>query len=56
MLNKTLILTLALLAIATVATNSRADDTIAELRFDQHQFKPLKLDVPAGQPVTIKVD
>ena len=48
MFYKTLILTLALLVIATVATNSRADDAIAELRFDQHQFKPLKLDVPAG--------
>jgi hypothetical protein len=55
MFYKTLILTLALLVIATVATNSRADDAIAELRFDQHQFKPLKLDVPAGRPLIIKV-
>jgi hypothetical protein len=55
MFYKTLILTLALLVIATVATNSRADDAVAELHFDQHQFKPLKLDVPAGRPLIIKV-
>ncbi|MGO9057823.1 MAG: cupredoxin domain-containing protein [Candidatus Binataceae bacterium] len=55
MFYKRLIFTLAMVAIATVATNSRADDAVAELRFDQHQFKPLKLDVPAGRPLIVKV-
>jgi hypothetical protein len=27
----------------------------AEIRFENHQFKPLNLTVPAGQPLTIKV-
>jgi plastocyanin len=52
---KPLVLTLALLAIAALATGSRADDGVAQLRFDQHQFKPLKLEVPAGRPLIIKV-
>jgi plastocyanin len=55
MLNKPLLFTLAILAIVALASSSGADDTVAELRFDQHQFKPLKLEVPAGQPLAIKV-
>jgi hypothetical protein len=27
----------------------------AEIRFENHQFKPLNLTVPTGQPLTIKV-
>jgi Cupredoxin-like domain len=27
----------------------------AEIRFEDHQFKPLNLTVPTGQPLTIKV-
>jgi hypothetical protein len=55
MFRKTLIFTLLMLAFAAFATYSRADDAITELRFDQHQFKPTKLDVPAGRPLIIKV-
>ncbi len=52
---KFLVFTFAILVIAALAISSRADDTVAELRFDQHQFKPLKLEVPAGRPLIIKV-
>ena len=55
MFRKPLICTLLMLAIVALATSSRADDAAAELRFDQHQFKPSKLDVPAGRPLIIKV-
>jgi plastocyanin len=55
MLYKPLVLSLAIFVVAAIATSSRADDAIAELRFDQHQFKPLKLEVPAGRPLIIKV-
>ena len=55
MLYKLLIFIFAVLAVAALATSLRADDTVAELRFEQHQFKPLKLEVPAGRPLIIKV-
>jgi plastocyanin len=55
MLYKFLVFTFAILVIAALATRSRADDAVAELRFDQHQFTPLKLEVPAGRPLIIKV-
>jgi hypothetical protein len=52
---------LAILAIlaATIALYSRpilafASDS-AEIRFENHQFEPLTLTVPTGQPLTIKV-
>ncbi len=47
----------ALLAAITLtfpASRARAGDS-AEIRFDHHQFTPLNLPVPAGQPLTIKV-
>jgi hypothetical protein len=52
---KPFVFALAMLAIAAFAISARADDAVAELRFDQHQFKPLKLEVPAGRPLIIKV-
>jgi Cupredoxin-like domain len=55
MFYKPLIFTLAMIAIVFLATDSHADDAVAQLRFDQHQFNPLKLDVPAGHPLIIKV-
>ncbi len=33
---------------------ARAQDS-AEIRFENHQFKPISLTVPTGQPLTIKV-
>ena len=44
-----------MLASPLLQPTSRADDDVAELRFDQHQFKPLKLEVPAGRPIDRQV-
>ncbi len=32
-----------------------AQDSVTEIRFENHQFAPQTLTVPAGQPLTIKV-
>ncbi len=39
---------------SSFATPLLAEDSL-EIRFENHQFKPLTLTVPTGQPLTIKV-
>jgi heme/copper-type cytochrome/quinol oxidase subunit 2 len=52
---KFLICTLAAIATIGLAHVLRADDSALEIRFANHHFIPQTLNVPAGQPVTIKV-
>ena len=42
-------------AVAGSAAAARAQDSVTEIRFDNHHFAPQTLTVPAGQPLTIKV-
>jgi Cupredoxin-like domain len=44
----------ATIILGGIATRALAGDS-AEIRFENHQFKPLTLIVPTGQPLTIKV-
>ena len=52
---KQLSASLAVALIAGLTTVVRASDGGAELRFENYRFTPQRLDVPAGQPLTIKV-
>ena len=39
----------------SLAAAATAQDSVTEIRFDNHHFMPQTLTVPAGQPVVIKV-
>jgi plastocyanin len=51
------IATVALLATAvpTVVAGAQAEDSVQELRFENHRFAPQTLTVPAGQALTVRV-
>jgi plastocyanin len=42
-------------AVVLAAAAAGAQDTVTEIRFENHQFAPQTLTVPAGQPLVIKV-
>ena len=52
---KALVFSLAVFAAAGFAKRVLADDSVPEIRFENHRFTPQTLTVPAGQPLTIKV-
>ncbi len=52
---KTVTLGLILLPILAVAAVAHAEDSVRELRFENHRFVPQSLTVPAGQPFSLKV-
>ena len=43
------------IATGALAAAAGAQDSVTEIRFDNHHFAPQTLTVPAGQPLTIKV-
>ncbi len=55
MLLKFLIAGLFVIASGALTDAARAQDSVTEIRFDNHHFAPQTLTVPAGQPLTIKV-
>jgi len=54
---KYLIVVSSLIVLATVALASRArgEDTVIELRFENHHFTPQTITAPANQPLRLKV-
>ena len=46
---------LVILLLALASSNARGEDTVIELRFENHRFAPQTVTVPPNQPVTIKV-
>lgn len=46
---------LVVLATAAIPTGAWSDDTVVELRFENHRFTPQTITVPANQPLTLKV-
>src|SRR5207244_12613083 len=46
---------LLIAAIALAGAAARAQDSVTELRFDNHHFVPQTLTVPAGQPFMVEV-
>jgi len=42
-------------AVGLSSVAAHADNGVVELRFEGHRFSPANLDVPAGEPVTIRV-
>jgi plastocyanin len=52
---KFLIAGVFVIASGALAAAAPAQDSVIEIRFDNHRFAPQTLTVPAGQPLTIKV-
>src|SRR5215471_11376768 len=46
---------LVMLLVALAFSSARGEETVIELRFENHRFTPQTVTVPANQPVTIKV-
>jgi len=42
-------------AVALAPAAARADNSVVELRFENHRFSPASITVPAGAPLTVKV-
>ncbi len=42
-------------AVALAPAAARPDNSIVELRFENHQFSPASVTVPAGAPLTVRV-
>jgi len=53
--SKSSINSLVLFVVLAVAATTYAGNQGAELRFENHQFKPQTLAVPAGEPFILKV-
>jgi len=55
MMHSKIIFTLLFLFAIALASRTRADDAVVELRFENHRFIPQTITVPANQPLKIKI-